>query len=654
MRSHLPIGVDELLSGAVETARLEFKASWNPGPTGDQILKTLCAFANDLQNLNGGYILIGIAEEKGVAVQPAKGLNDADIDAAQKWIRGNCKRIEPAYMPVMDVVDVDGKHVLVLWAPASDTRPHQAPEGAKSERKYWIRIGSETVEAKGEVLTSLMQQTARVPFDDRRANGATNDDLNFTLVREFLRDVGSDLLQEPDTERVYASMRIVAKTNGHFVPRNIALMFFTHAPDEWFRGARIEVVEFPEEAAGNTLSEKVFAGPLQEQVRQCIAYLETLASRQLEKSGAGIETRGWVSFPLPALREAVVNAVYHRSYEGSVEPTKIHLYANRIEVISYPGPVTGIEMKHLTGTATPPPVPARNRRIGELLKELHLAESRGTGIPKIRRSMADNGSPPPSFDFDESRSYFRVTLPAHPEYVTITLLRDYAYKKATGDALEARRLLEQAWAEGRRSPPLAVALVRELCEQRDLAAADRLVDAIDAEALGHYARAVTALAAAHADVEDTRRSRELLSRLPDLMAAQDAFDAAIVERRLGRHDRAHRLFEKAGDLVLKDARALHEFAQAKLKLAGGLSQSPRPVDRQTYERLMRESIGYLERVTQMDAPRSRHAWAWFNLGQARQWVRAPRTDVVSAYEKAVSLEPNNRFLEALAKARGGV
>jgi ATP-dependent DNA helicase RecG len=28
--------------------------------------------------------------------------------------------------------------------------------------------------------------------------------------------------------------------------------------------------------------------------------------------------------------------------------------------------------------------------------------------------MADNGSAPPLFDFDEDRSYFRLTLPAHP------------------------------------------------------------------------------------------------------------------------------------------------------------------------------------------------------------------------------------------------
>jgi ATP-dependent DNA helicase RecG len=78
MRSYLPIGIEELLGGAVESARLELKAGWDPEITGHQVLKTLCAFANDLQNLNGGYVLLGVAEQEGVAVRPVKGAIDTD------------------------------------------------------------------------------------------------------------------------------------------------------------------------------------------------------------------------------------------------------------------------------------------------------------------------------------------------------------------------------------------------------------------------------------------------------------------------------------------------------------------------------------------------------------------------------------------------
>lgn len=648
MSASLPIGIDELLGGAVESTRLEFKSRWDPDTTGFQVLKTLCAFANDLQNLNGGYIVIGVAENNGVAVRPVRGLDDAGVEAAQKWIRGNCNRIDPVYAPVMDVCEIDGLKLLVLWAPASDIRPHQAPDGSKGAPRYWIRLGSETVIAKDSLLTTLMQLTAKVPFDDRRAQETTVNDLSFALAGEFLHDVRSDLQYESDADRVYRAMQIVAAVNGHSVPKNIALLFFSRDPERWFRGARIEVVEFYDDAGGNTLSEHVFRGPLHHQVRQCLAHLESMTTRHLEKSGSGIETRGWLSFPVPALREAVVNAVYHRSYEHSVEPTKVYLYPNRIEIVSYPGPVPGIEPKHLDGSAPVPPVPARNRRIGEFFKELRLAEGRGTGIPKIRRSMNDNGSPSATFDFDPERTYFRVTLPAHPEYVAVRLLSDYAYRKATGDDAAATAILQRSWNSGVRSPSIGAALVSEYTSTGDWRAAETLVNGIAQAEGSTYASVITALATAYADAGDDAHSKSLLDGLPNSVHARDALDAAVLERRLGRQDRAHSLFGRAGALVLQDARALHEFAQTKLMLAGKLARSRRPAEQQTRRRLLQESMALLDRVIQMDGPPIRHAWAWYNLGQVRKRLGYPRQEVVEAYRRAQELAPGEpRFQRAL-------
>ena len=142
----------------------------------------------------------------------------------------------------------------------------------------------------------------------------------------------------------------------------------------------------------------------------CLNYLENLSTHHLQKQHDRSQVRGWVSYPLPALRETLVNAVYHRGYDvDQPEPTKVYLYPSRVEVISYPGPLPGIEPQHLAPDAQVPPVPARNRRIGEFLKELKLAEGRLSGLPKVFQAMEANGSPAPHFDFDEQRTYFRAT-----------------------------------------------------------------------------------------------------------------------------------------------------------------------------------------------------------------------------------------------------
>ena len=49
----LPANINALLFGnVVEWARIEFKDSWNP----DASLKTICAFANDLDNWGDGNL----------------------------------------------------------------------------------------------------------------------------------------------------------------------------------------------------------------------------------------------------------------------------------------------------------------------------------------------------------------------------------------------------------------------------------------------------------------------------------------------------------------------------------------------------------------------------------------------------------------------
>ncbi len=420
MSSCLTINLNDLLYlRGVESPRVEFKASWDERSTAPQVLRTICAFANDFQNLNGGYIVIGVAQQNGIAVLPPKGLTPEEIEAAQKWIRGRCNTIDPICQPILSPENFDNLHILVIWAPASDIRPHQAPESPRkgAARKFFIRLGSETADADKypELKLQLLQMTARVPFDDRRALNASILDIRETKVREFLQDIHSDLLQENDTRTLYRNMRISTAVNDHDVPKNIGLLCFTQDPEQWFPGTRIEVVQFSDGAAGNTLEEKIFSKcPVHEQLNDCLAYLENLSVHRLEKLPGQMKAASWVSYPAAALREALANAVYHRSYEGVAEPIKVYLYPDRMEIISYPGPTPGIEARHLLGSVPLPPIPARNRRLGEFLKELYLAEGRGTGIPKLRRAMEQNGSPPPRFDFDEARSYFRVTLPAHP------------------------------------------------------------------------------------------------------------------------------------------------------------------------------------------------------------------------------------------------
>ena len=83
-------------------------------------------------------------------------------------------------------------------------------------QKYRIRIGSETVdvEAAGR-LEALIEQTTRVPWDDRVAYQARIEDMREAKVREHLHAVRSALLDELDAATIYRRMRIGGRHFGH-------------------------------------------------------------------------------------------------------------------------------------------------------------------------------------------------------------------------------------------------------------------------------------------------------------------------------------------------------------------------------------------------------------------------------------------------------
>ena len=77
----LEFDVEDLLKkNNIESDRIEFKKGWNP----DDIYRSICAYANDFDNLGGGYIVVGVEEKDGVAVRPVHGIPQNMVDKIQK------------------------------------------------------------------------------------------------------------------------------------------------------------------------------------------------------------------------------------------------------------------------------------------------------------------------------------------------------------------------------------------------------------------------------------------------------------------------------------------------------------------------------------------------------------------------------------------
>ena len=105
----LPINIEDLLKKRrVEDNRIEFKRGWNP----DDIYHSISAFANDIDNLGGGYILVGVdQDDNGLAKRPVMGVPIEKHDKIQKEMVAYNNMISPYYMPRTSFEQVDGVDV---------------------------------------------------------------------------------------------------------------------------------------------------------------------------------------------------------------------------------------------------------------------------------------------------------------------------------------------------------------------------------------------------------------------------------------------------------------------------------------------------------------------------------------------------------------
>lgn len=110
------------------------------------------------------------------------------------------------------------------------------------------------------------------------------------------------------------------------------------------------------------------------------------------------------NYPYWALRELVMNAIMHRSYESNA-PIYIYEFSNRIEIINSGG---------LFGEATPQNFPNasdyRNVVLAESMKILGYVNRFNYGVKRAKAELEKNGNGEPVFHLDLTTK-FKVSIP---------------------------------------------------------------------------------------------------------------------------------------------------------------------------------------------------------------------------------------------------
>jgi ATP-dependent DNA helicase RecG len=397
----------------------------------DDVVATLCAFANDLQNLGGGYVVCGAREARDAHGFPQlvrAGLTASRLREVENTVLARCRdRVAPPIAPLVEELEADDpeRRILVFVQPATGTAHtfRRGHEGAK----HFVRVGRSTIEARNGLLRDLLvRKGALAPWDRRPNSAATVNDIDLLSLRDALQRMGvytserspeAYLVEGVQLSPFVPSLCVAEPLSGVLRPRNYAVLLFGREPQRFIPGAFAIHSAYPGMDRTNPTSHRFeIAGTLLDQARRLQELLDREAVTLFDKTN--LKAPNAEKYPRRALQEAMVNALAHRDYE-LVDPTRITSYRDRIEFIS-PGPLpVGVTLADLrSGSVTPR---WRNQALAWFLSRLQLAQAEGQGIQTIRSTMKAAGCPPPLFDATDVS--VTCVLRAHPRFTSTTTAR---------------------------------------------------------------------------------------------------------------------------------------------------------------------------------------------------------------------------------------
>lgn len=270
------------------------------------------------------------------------------------------------------------------------------------EKEFYFNKDKGVIEDKP---TTVINNTYKISFDDDINLTCKLGDLRLGLIQQYLYDVKSDLYEDAlkfSLAELGKKLDIVDDFSESLKVKNIGVLMFTEKPKEFIPRSYIELTHFENSSSDNYI-EKIFDGPIHEQIRGVLRYVEDNVIK-MKKIGS----KEVFNYPLKAIKEAVVNAVYHKDYKGGI-PIEIRIYKTEFLIISYPGADKFIDEDEIYNGEVRARI-YRNLRIGEFFKNLDISNSKSSGLGKIFKEMSLNNSHRPTFKTDEDRTFFSISL----------------------------------------------------------------------------------------------------------------------------------------------------------------------------------------------------------------------------------------------------
>jgi len=377
--------------------QLFFASKQKPGI---ELAKDLSCFANT----EGGVIVFGVrddGERLGIKKDISNQLKQFIVNTAQN-------NVEPpiGHLLIFDWVMLpDANNSLKRCLKLEIKKAIHSIHAPKGKRPYW-RIGDHCHEMTLDQQARLFERRGMLtPFEERPVYSASNIEIiSSKLFSEYYQKRYPDPLDEIDIplEQFLENIRLLSKDEDNQIyPTALGLLLFTKKPDQWIKGAYIDIVMYYglEPNIDQQADTKSIYGSIVQQIEQTMEYLKRSPFLPIRANKNELGRLDKPAYSLLAIQEALVNAVIHRDYTIQGSQIRIFLFSDRIEISNPGGLHNSLTPEALFYGCQPV---RRNQMLAGFLREYRSSltnrsymEGKGTGfLTIIRECIRISGKKP--------------------------------------------------------------------------------------------------------------------------------------------------------------------------------------------------------------------------------------------------------------------
>jgi len=286
----------------------------------------------------------------------------------------------------VNLLQDDGTHYIEIVV-----MPYSVPISLRG--RYYYRSGSVKQELTGAALNEFLLKRAGHTWDDVIETRATLDDIDEGAIKKFLRKA-EETGRLPDVDGLSTAElleKLRLSDNGQL--KRAAIVLFGKDPGRFYPNTFVKIGKFDDDDFTIRFQELEEGNIIQilDKVLRTLDYKFLIRNISFEGMNR-IET---LEYPVPALREMLLNALIHRNYMGA--PIQLRVYDNKLTLWSHGTLPDGITLDKLTKPHSSYP---RNPILAEACFRGGYIDSWGSGIMKIIDSCKMAGLPTPMIEED--------------------------------------------------------------------------------------------------------------------------------------------------------------------------------------------------------------------------------------------------------------